>query len=350
MGRNSQPQVPGLSAEERNLLQQQGVTLQQLNSILSGENVNAQQNQQLLRGISGLYNPDGSINQQQLEGLRSRTLAQQQLQEQLGTTGLNYLQGLFGSNELQNTSNQAGMEEVQQYLRALQGGEQPLSAGIKQQESERFAKLREQAAARGVRITGEDLFTATSDSTAGNQLLSQLRKESQFNRETQRENALQRLQGANMQRLGFGLQREGQLANIAQGTQYQPGSAQLGYMQSAQQMGPGSLLGQYGQLSQLQGQAAEPYRQQRYLQYQGQLQNSANNSAFSGGLGSLVGGGIGAAFGGPLGFGIGSGIGGAIGQSGRNRGQLAALGLGGLGAYGLYNSFSGMRSGTGYGA
>lgn len=351
MGRNKQPQVPGLSAEERNLLQQQGVTLQQLNNILSGENINAQQNQQLLRGISGLYNPDGSINQEQLAGLRERTLAQQQLQEQLGTTGLNYLQSLFGSNEFQNQSNQAGMEEVNQYLRALRGESGPLSEGLRQQEADQFNRLRESAASRGIRITGDDLFTATSDSTAGNQLLSQLRQNSQFNRETQRENALQRLQGANMQRLGFGLQREGQLANIAQGAQYAPGSAQLGYMNAAQQAGPGSLLGSYNQLAQGYGNAAEPYRQQRYLQYQGALQNSANNSAFRGGLGSLVGGGLGAAFtgGSPLGFGIGSGIGGAIGQSGMRRGQLGALGLGGLGAYGLYNSFSGMRSGTGYG-
>ena len=126
-----------------------------------------------------------------------------------------------------------------------------------------------------------------------------------------------------MQRLGFGLQREGQLANIAQGTQYQPGSAQLGYMQSAQQMGPGSLLGQYGQLSQLQGQAGEPYRQQRYLEFQGGLQNAANRGARRSGIGGLIGGGIGAGAGlfmsggnpmaGSLGFGLGSGAGSAIG-------------------------------------
>ena len=313
MGRNRQPQIPGLSAEERNLLQQQGLSLQQFNNILSNENANAQQNQQLLRGISGLYNPDGSVNQQQLEGLRSRTLAQQQLQEQLGTTGLNYLQGLFTPGELENQSGQAGVEEVNQYLRALRGESGPLSEGLRQQEAQQFARLRESAAQRGIRITGDDLFTATADSTAGNQLLSQLRQNSQFNRETQRENALQRLQGANMQRLGFGLQREGQLANIAQGAQYQPGSAQLGYMSAAQQQGPGSLLGSYGQLSQLQGQAGEPYRQQRYLQYQGQLQNSANRNARNAGIGSLLGGGIGAAFGGPLGFGVGAGLGGGIG-------------------------------------
>lgn len=317
MGRNSQPSVPGLSQEERDLLSNQNLTLNQFRDILSQENLNAQQNQQLLRGISGLYNPDGSINQQQLEGLRSRTLAQQQLQEQLGTTGLNYLQGLFTPGELENLSGQAGVEEVNQYLNALRGNV-PLSAALQQQEQDRFTRLMESAGQRGIRISGNDLFTATSDSTAGNQLLAQLRRDAQLNRETQRENALSRLQGANMQRLGFGLQRQGQLSNIAMGTQYQPGSAQLGYMSAAQQQGPGSLLGSFGALSQGYGQAAEPFRQQRYLQYQGELQNSANRGAFGRGLGGLAGGiggaFIGGHFGQPgLGFGIGSGVGQSIG-------------------------------------
>ena len=287
MAKNKTPDVPQLSGEERALLEKQGVTLDQFNSILSSENVNAQQNQALLKGISGLYNPDGTINQEALSSLRQRTLAQQTQQEALGQQGLNYLQGVFGSSELDNVSGQAGLEEANQYLRALQGTE-PLSAALSQQEADRFKKLTESAGQRGIRITGNDLFTATSDSTAGNQLLSQLRKEAQFNRETQRENALNRLQSANMARLGFGLQNRGQLADIASGTQYAPGQASLGYLGSAQQMGPGSLLGSYQGLASSYGQAAQPYQQQRYLQYQGQLQNSSNRNGLTN---SLIGAG-----------------------------------------------------------
>lgn len=319
MAKNKAPDVPQLSGEERALLQKQGVTLDQFNSILSSENVNAQQNQALLKGISGLYNPDGTINQEALSSLRQRTLAQQTQQEALGQQGLNYLQGVFGSSELDNVSGQAGLEEANQYLRALQGTE-PLSAALSQQEADRFKKLTESAGQRGIRITGNDLFTATSDSTAGNQLLSQLRKEAQFNRETQRENALNRLQSANMARLGFGLQNRGQLADIATGTQYAPGQTSLGYMQSASQMGPASLLGSYQGLASSYGQATQPYQQQRYLQYQGGLQNAANRQSRAQGIGALLGGAAGAAYGatnpaiGPgLGFGIGSGAGGAIG-------------------------------------
>lgn len=320
MAKNKQPSVPGLSPEEQALLQKQGVTLDQFNSILSGENVNAQQNQALLKGISGLYNPDGTINQDQLASLKEKTLAQQQMQEQIGSNALGFLQGIFNPTELDTLSGQAGLEEVNQYLAALKGGDQPLSEGIKQSEAEKFAKLREAAAQRGIKITGDDLFTASSDSTAGNQLLSQLRKEGQLNREIQRENALNRLQSANMQRLGFGLNRDAQLTGAAQGLQYAPGQAQLGYMDAAQQMGPGSLLGAYGNLSQGYGQAAAPYQQQRYLQYQRALQGAANKSAFGSGLGGL-GGGIGGAaigskfgpYGALLGFGLGSGAGKSLG-------------------------------------
>ena len=54
-GSATPPSVPGLTAEERNLLIQQGVTLDQFNSILQQENINQTQNQNLLRQLSGLY-------------------------------------------------------------------------------------------------------------------------------------------------------------------------------------------------------------------------------------------------------------------------------------------------------
>lgn len=322
MAKNKTPEVPQLSGEERALLQKQGVTLDQLNSILSSENINATQNQALLRNLSGLYNPDGSINQAAVDSLRQRTLAEQTQREALGQQGLGYLSSVFSPNQLDTVSGQAGIEEANQYLRALQGTE-PLSAALSQQEAERFKKLKESAGQRGIRISGDDPFTATSDSTAGNQLLSQLRKESQLNREVQRENALSRLQAANLNRLGFGLQRQGQMADIASGTQYAPGQGSLGFMGSAQQAGPGSLLGAYSGLSQAYGQAVQPYQQQRYLQYQRDIQNQANRSARSQGIGQLIGGGLGLGTGlffsggnpqaGALGFGAGSGVGGAVG-------------------------------------
>jgi hypothetical protein len=270
----------------------------------------------------------------------------------LGQSAVDYLSGIFAPNELGTTSAQAGLEEASQYLRALQGNV-PLSEALSQQEQDRFRKLTEAAGQRGIKITGDDLFTATSDSTAGNQLLSQLRKEAMLNRETQRENALSRLQNANLNRLGFGLQQQGQMFNQAQGLRTTPGSASLGYLSAAGQEGPGSLLGAYQGLSSSYGQATQPYQQQRYLQYQGALQNAANRSAYNQGLGSLIGGIGGAALGagaGPLGagvgFGIGSGIGGSIGQSGLNLGLLGALGGLGFGGYGAYRYLNNIGSRT----
>lgn len=373
------PSVPGLSPEELQAIQAQGVTLGQLSSLLEQERAGSVESRNLLRNLSGLYNPDGTINTGAVNDLRARTLGQQQQEELLGQGALGYLQGSLNPSELETLSNQVGLEEANQYLRALQGGDQPLSAALQQQEQERFTKLKEAAGQRGIRITGNDLFSASADSTAGNQLLSQLRKESQFNRETQRENALSRLQGANLNRLGFGLQRQGQLFNQAQGLRSPVGQGQLAFLGESNQINPSALSGSYAALAQSQGQAANPFAQQRELGYENALlnadyqfraqqanagnqydyalanynrgvQNQANRTSRSGGVGSLIGGGLGliATGGNPLGFGIGAGIGGSLGQSGLRGGDLTALGLGGLGAYGLYNSFNGLRSGSGY--
>lgn len=318
MGSNKTPSVPGLSGEERALLQKQGTSLDQFNSILQGATGDATNTQNILQSLSGLYNPDGSINQQALASLQQRVQQQQTIDQGLSGQANQALGGIFDQGQLGTLSDQAGVQEAQNYLTAL-SGPGSVSEAQKQAEAEQFRKLTEAAGQRGIRITGNDLFTATSDSTSGNQLLSQLRKEAQLGRETYRNNELNRLQQANMQRLGFGLNRQGQTYDIAQGLRQDPAAQQLGYATNATTMGPASLLGSYQGLSQSYGAAAQPYQQQRYLQYQGQLQNAANRTARNQAIGSLLGGATGAAIGSTvpggtgLGFGLGSGAGGAIG-------------------------------------
>lgn len=312
MAKNKTPDVPGLSGEERALLQKQGTSLDQFNNILQGATGDAKNTQNILQSLSGLYNPDGSINTAALQSLQQRVQQQQQIDQQLGNNANQALTGIFDQGQVGTLSDQAGIQEAQNYLTALQGPG-TVSEAQKQAEAEQFRKLAESAGQRGIRITGNDLFTATSDSTAGNQLLSQLRKEAQLGRETYRNNELNRLQQANMQRLGFGLNRQAQTYDIGQGLRQDPAAAQLNYSTQAQTLGPASLLGSYQGLSQQYGAAAQPYQQQRYLQYQGQIQNAANRTARNQGAGALLGGAAGAAIGGPLGFGIGSGAGGMIG-------------------------------------
>lgn len=319
MSKNKTPAPPQMSGEERDLLRKQGVTLDQFNTILSDANIESRQTQDLLKQMSGIYNPDGTLNREAVDSLRARTQAELAQRNELSQSGRDYLQGIFRPDETGTLSDQAGVLEAQQYINALRG-DIALSPALAQQEAEKFKRLKESAGQRGIRISGDDPFTATSDSTAGNQLLSQLRKESQLNREIQRENALNRLGAANLNRLGFGLQRQGQLGGFAQSFQGTPGGDTIGLIGQSAAAGPAGLIGNYGNLSQLYGQSAQPFQQQRYLQYQSELQNQANLAARRQGIGAMFGGLGGALAGSPggvagagLGFGIGSGAGGAIG-------------------------------------
>lgn len=312
-GGSKSPGVPALSQQELDLLQNQGVTLDQFNSILQSSTKTAEANQGINQTLSGLYNPDGSVNQAAVQALQGKLQAQQGTNEQIGQNANQQLLNIFDQGQLGTLSDQAGVAEAQNYLNALNTQSSPTEAQ-KQDEAERFRKLSEAAGQRGIRIAGNDLFTASSDSTAGNQLLSQLRQEAQLSRETQRNNDLTRLQQANMQRLGFGLQRQGQTATLASSMQYDPSARPIGFAQNAQSVGPQSLLGHYQNLSSSLGAATQPYQQQRYLQFQGDLQNYANKQERKKAIGGLIGGVGGGIIGGMagqpgLGFGIGSGIG-----------------------------------------
>lgn len=312
MPRNKTPDVPQLSAEERSLLNSQRQTIDQQNQILQGATRNATRDQGINEALAGIYNPDGSVNTTALAALQQRVNAQEGVNQQLGQNANQALLNIFDQGQLGALSDQAGVAEAQNYLNALNTQAGPTEAQ-KQAEAERFKKLAESAGQKGIRITGNDLFSATSESTAGNQLLSQLRKEAMLSRETQRNNDLARLQQANMQRLGFGLQRQGQTASLASGLQYDPSATALGFSRNAQAVGPQSLLGGFQNLSSSYGQAAQPYTQQRYLQYQGALQNAANDAAYRGQLiglvGQLGGAAIGGMAGGPVGASIGAGLG-----------------------------------------
>lgn len=315
MAKNKTPSVPGMSGEEQALLGAQRNSLDQFNSILQGATRSATRDQGINEALAGIYNPDGTINTSALAALQQRVNAQEGVNQQLGQNANQALLNIFDQGQLGTLSDQAGVAEAQNYLNALNTQAGPTEAQ-KQAEAERFKKLAESAGQRGIRITGNDLFSATSESTAGNQLLSQLRKEAQLSRETQRNNDLARLQQANMQRLGFGLQRQGQTASLASGLQYDPSATALGFSRNAQAVGPQSLLGAYQNISSSYGQAAQPYTQQRYLQYQGALQNAANDAAYRGQLIGLVGqiGGaaIGGMAGGPMGAQAGSQVGGGV--------------------------------------
>lgn len=386
----SPPQYPGLSPQEQDLLQKQGITLDQFNSILNNENINAQQNQDLLYQLSGLYNQedvaaipgeisytsgpgnryqflqkysdpgstvpglggagnpggmtleqishlpagggDGSfrpvveaamdatnagnggmtlrdftskigsdkqfaltngfavqgagtpagkkltLNQTAVEDLRKRVAAGQATQQEL--TDLeqgNYKAGLeaFKSQLPQVTElNQLALDRQK---RALEGT-LPVSQGLLDRKAEDFKHLQEASARRGINITGDTPETATSQSSAGNELMGQ------FNRT-------------------YGLladqERRGEISGGVPNQIMAPGPASsssipgqiLGY---ATAPGSGGLLGAYGNLANAYGGATQPYSQASLASYQGLLnsynQNAAQNASYYQLGGSLLGG------------------------------------------------------------
>ena len=339
------PTVPGLTAEERDVLQKQGQTYDQLNQMLSGEAGQIEENRGMLQQFSGMYNPDGTINQEAVASLQGRIAQQQQLEETLGGDALRYLQGSMDPTQFETASGEAGQLELDRYMQALRG-ERPTSAMQQQLEQDQFRQLKETAARRGIRISGDDVFTATSNSTAGNQLLADLRRNAESRRFGETEAIIAQGGAQNLNRLGFGLGRQQYGANLAQSLRATPGGRQMPYLDSSFSMGPATLFPSMMGLGQGYGALAAPYADQRRMQYQRDMQNyatqyqyelqkHADKTARENSVGSMLGGGAGAIIGGiygnapgaVAGYGIGSSIGGTL-FSGQQNNQSMGMGLG----------------------
>lgn len=321
MGSPKAPKVPELSAEERALFQKQGVALDQVNDILSQERVGSEQSQNILRQLTGLYDAEGNLDQEALNSLRSRALATQQAEQGIGQQALDQLGNIFNQGELGNLSDQVGVAEASRLLQALQGTEP--SAAIKNEEDRAFKLLKESAGQRGIKIQGNDLFSATSNGTAGNQLIAELRRNAEARRDAERQSIINQGTAANLDRLGFGLNQRNFGFNAAQSLRPDIYGQTAGQLSGAQTIGPSSLVNSYLGLGQAFGNSAQPYREQRYLNYQNDLQNYADRvrrrenrfGLIGGGLGAVAGGVIGGPQGAQLGYGLGSGAGRGLSQS-----------------------------------
>lgn len=254
----SAPAAPQLSQEEKDLYKKQGQILDQINSIYGTSVKDFTEASDVLKRASGIYttNADGTLS------LDQGAIAKQ--------TELNKL-------------------NMDRYERALKGT-LPVSEGLSQKQADDFKLLKENAARRGINITGESPEEATSDSTAGAALLGNFNKT-------------------------YGLladsERQYQLSNNT--------NSSLSLLGGSQAAGPASLIGSGNNLASSYGQAAAPYANQRMLQYQAQLgQYGYDQQAKSGILGSgLAGAGIGASVGGTTGALIGGGAGVVAGLLGR---------------------------------
>lgn len=218
------PGVPGLSAEEQMILGQ-----------MASEG-------RISQRLSGLYNSDGSINEEALA--KAKADLDVQLADEARIYGL----------------------EKQTYENALKG-DVPISPYLQGERNNAFARLKEQAGRQGVDIQGGTLEEATSNSTSGNSMLAALRQQFDAQKETQRQRYLD-----------FGAQRLGQLRPNVERS--------LGFVNNATSAYAGML---------------PSYQGQRELGFQRNIQNAANKNQFRSDLMGLGGTLAGAAIAGPWG-------------------------------------------------
>ena len=101
------------------------------------------------------------------------------------------------------TNDQIAQAEQARYLAALNQQQGQLSVAQKQARQQEYQRLVEAAGRRGIRILGDDPSTATSNSTAGNQLLSEFNKRYDSLADQQRQSDLNFGYQANTGRLGL---------------------------------------------------------------------------------------------------------------------------------------------------
>ena len=168
------PQFPGLSPEETDILQKEGVSLDQFQQLINGTSTDLAKNKQILQQVSGLYDAQGNIDQTTLSNLK--TASQQQLTQAqgVGSSALGYLQNYFGTGGASGTGT-AGVgtgaggvagAQAAAYEQALTGTG-AVNAATTQQQARDFQTLKDSLSQRGIMVTGDSLAGATSDSTAG---------------------------------------------------------------------------------------------------------------------------------------------------------------------------------------
>lgn len=262
------PQYPGLTPEEQKILKSQNMSVDQLNEIVSGNADTVKANRELLKGISGIFDESGNVNQGALKSLQDRTRQQLDQQEAIGQKGMDYLSQFF-SNAAGPMTAEITKAAQDRYLRALKG-ELPVTLATQDQAKKDFEQLKEAAGQRGIRIDGDTFDSATSESTAGIRLIGEFKKNYNLKVEGERQAELQ----TGAQTLGTlssiatsNLNAVGSIGQIAAGVR----SPQLGILGSLETSGT-SLIPQIQAVSGQQGNILNFLRSIDVGQFQQQTQ------------------------------------------------------------------------------
>lgn len=259
------PQYPNMSPGQQQIVGQQGGVNSTYGNIVQGTGAQLGQNTNILQQLSGLFNPDGSLNQNALTSLQQST---GQSNAAAGAAG----QSALGSAGSQYGPGGALAATSSAYTNALQNGA-PANQSLQYQQNQSFLAMQQQAAQQGINITGTNFSNAVSNSSSGQKLISNFQ------------------QNANMQNQNYNLGYVGQLAgNMGQlgNTAAQTASTGQG-LSSYSQQNPLSMIsnsitqgmGALSPLLQAYGSslssAYQPLYQQQIGPYQQQMAQSQAN-------------------------------------------------------------------------
>jgi hypothetical protein len=241
------PAYPSLTPDQQTNLGQQARVSGQFGSVIQGTAGQLNANQNILQQISGLFNSDGTINQNAVAQLQQMAGGQTSA---AGAAGQQALSGLGGTNAALGATQQA-------YTSALQGNA-PANQQLQYQQQQNFLAMQEQAAQQGIKITGTGFNDAVSDSTAGQKLIQNFQQNANIQNQNYQLGYLGQL-GTNMGQLaGVGAQQANTGTGLSQYSQQTP----LGYLGQSITGGQSALA---PLLSQYQGQLSSAY-QPLYMQ------------------------------------------------------------------------------------
>lgn len=301
------PDVPNMSPEELDAIKKAGITVDQLNDILSSEKIGLEENQALLKSLSGVYGADGKIDETAVAGLRQRVQGRITQRSEIGDKALEYLGGFFDAepDPQQEEIFKASADRLQRAL----DGTLPVSVGLKDRAAREFEILKEQAGRKGIRIVGDSLEEAaleSQESSAAGRLISEAKKRFDLNVEGERQAELTSGFGRYMSSLGFldtVATKKLALAGSLSASDPELAST-LGFLQGSSSGGPANLIPSLGTLTQAQMGLAAPFEAQRLAQfnrdtqqvmgtynaaYQNYSQEAASRSQMFAGLGQLGG-------------------------------------------------------------
>ena len=256
------PQYPGMTAGETNITNQQTNALNTQGNMINTVSGQLSNNQNILQMISGLFNQDGTINQNALTQLQQQSQASTQA---AGQAGQAQLAGMAGTQGAENATASA-------YTNALNNGA-PANQQIAYQQNQNFLQMQQQAAQQGITINGTSWANAVSDSSAGQKLLQNMQQNNNIQNQNYNLGYVGQLAGnmGQLQNTAASQSATGQsLGNYATQTP-------LNYLQSSITNGPSALSPLLSSYQQNLSSAYQPQYMQQIGPYEQQMAQSQAN-------------------------------------------------------------------------